>query len=104
MGLRTDKSVLKAQLRTIDAQESEIGTYNRKINDLISEIRDNIISENVENLVDAVEMLRDAAAANGNDSNMRIAESRIKNEIAVIEAAIEAQEAAARAMMKAALK
>lgn len=102
MGLKSDKAILKAQLRTIEAQESEIGSYNRKVNELISEIRDNIVSDNVENLVDAVEMLLDAPGANGNDSNLNSAKMRIKNEIAVIQAAIDAQEAAARAMQNAA--
>ena len=102
MGLRTDRTILRTQLATIEAQETEIGTYNRRIDALVSEIRDVIISENVENLADAVNDLRDHMGAMGYDGNLNGAKNRISSEIAVISAAIRAQQAAAKAMKDAA--
>ena len=104
MSLRSDKWVLENQLERIEDEESSIGAYNRKLDALIEEIRDSIVSDNVENLVDAVDGLRDSAGAGGRDNSINNAKARIENEIRVIEIAIEAQRRAAQAMREAANK
>ncbi len=104
MSLRGDKSLLLGEQNKLQSFESYANDINRALKDLEDSIHDVIQSDNIGSVTEYVHDFRDMPAANETDTRINGAIDSVRKEIQAIQAAIDAQEAAARAAADAAQK
>lgn len=93
--LKMDKSTLESQARKLRESDGDGRDIERAVDNLVNVVLNDIQSDNVGQLLDKLDQMRERPLASGNDSNINQAYNMIQNEIRTIEAAIEAQRKAA---------
>ena len=94
--LNMDKSSLQSAANKLQKIDDDGRDIEKALNNLSNVILNDIQSDNLGQLLDKLDKLRERELANGNDNDVNSALNCIHNEIDTIQAAINAQKEAAR--------
>lgn len=100
--LKNEVKELEKQVEKLNACDDEAKYVNTAVDKLIAAIEDDIQTDNLSNVISAVERLKETKMEYSNDSQINDAKWNLNREISDIKKAIEMQRKAAEAAAKAA--
>lgn len=100
MSLERDKIVLKNQIRELQKTDDDARNINKRLRTLEEAIGNDIQSDKLSIIMDALSGFYDIPAASMNDANINQAQSNINAEIRTIEAVLRARKKAAAALSR----